>query len=77
MLSRNIVKVSAKSAAARLVDAETAEVRFLTDGNKSLRASSRGSVHFGASDSRPGQSRALEHVPVLLIQNGIPRSARI
>ena len=37
MLSRDVVKVGAKSAAARLVDNETAEVRFLTEDNKSLR----------------------------------------
>ena len=34
---RDVVKVGAKSAAARLVDGEMAEVRFLTNENKSLR----------------------------------------
>ena len=37
MLSRDIVKVGAKSAAARLVDSEMAEIRFLTNENRSLR----------------------------------------
>ena len=34
---RDVVNVGAKSAAARLVDAEMAEVRFLTIENRSLR----------------------------------------
>ena len=37
MLSRDVVQVGAKSAAARLVGSETAEVGFLTEDNKSLR----------------------------------------